>query len=95
MTGLFTPTCFNEFIILPGIDPMYVLLCPLISASSLNPPNEILVNFLFIERATEFASEVLPTPGGPTRHIIDPLSVLFNFFTARNSRILAFTSSSP
>ena len=51
---------------------MYVLLCPLISASSLIPPKEILINFLFVALAIDFPREVLPTPGGPTKHKIGP-----------------------
>ena len=55
---------------LPGSDPRYVLLWPLISASSLTPPRLILTNFLSSDLAIDFASEVLPTPGGPTRQRI-------------------------
>jgi hypothetical protein len=39
--------------------------------------------------------EVLPTPGGPTKHKILPWTELCNFPTAINSRILYLTSSRP
>ena len=54
--------------IFPGIEPMYVFLCPRISASSRTPPNESLENFLLTARAMDSPKEVLPTPGGPTKH---------------------------
>ena len=54
--------------IFPGIDPMYVLLCPLISDSSLTPPSDILTYFLLVARAIDSPNDVFPTPGGPTRH---------------------------
>ena len=58
---------------------MYVLRCPLISASSLTPPKDILTKFLPVAEAIDFPRDVLPTPGGPTKHKIGPFifSVLF------------------
>ena len=56
----------------PGREPMYVRRCPRISASSRTPPSEIRTNFRFIDRAIDCPSEVLPTPGGPTKHRIGP-----------------------
>lgn len=47
ITGLLVPQRFKAYLEIteiktPGNAPIYVLLCPLISASSLTPPNEIL-----------------------------------------------------
>jgi len=53
---------------------MYVLLCPLISASSLTPPRDMRTNFLPRAEAIEDANDVFPTPGGPTKHNIGPLA---------------------
>ena len=86
---------FMALIILPGIAPIYVLLCPLISASSLTPPRDILTKCLPSDLATDFAIDVLPTPGGPARHMIGPFRFLDSFLTARYSRILSLTSSRP
>lgn len=41
-TGLLTPTNRKPCIILPGMEPIYVLLCPLISDWSHTPPRAIL-----------------------------------------------------
>ncbi|OQC48611.1 MAG: hypothetical protein BWX58_01114 [Deltaproteobacteria bacterium ADurb.Bin026] len=79
--------------ILPGIEPTYVLLWPLISASSFTPPSDILTNFLPIALAIDFPSEVFPTPGGPTKQIMGPLISPFNFMTLKNSSILSLTFS--
>lgn len=95
ITGFATLTLKRVYIIVPGIDPMYVLLWPLISASSLTPPKAILANFLPRASAIDFPNEVFPTPGGPYKHIIDPLLLFFNCLTARNSTILFLTFSSP
>jgi len=54
--------------------PTYVLLCPLISASSLTPPRDMRTNFLPKEAAIEDAKDVFPTPGGPTKHNTGPLA---------------------
>ena len=51
--------------ILPGIAPIYVFLCPLISDSSLRPPSDILTYSLPKALAIDLPSDVLPTPGGP------------------------------
>jgi hypothetical protein len=48
-----------------------------------------------VEFAIDLPSEVLPTPGGPTRHNIGPLSLLVLFCTAKYSRILSLTLSNP
>jgi len=96
--------------IFPGIAPMYVRLCPLISASSRIPPTEKRKNFLPSARAIERPTEVLPTPGGPTKHTIEPAGALSSespplrarspvversFSTARYSAMRFFTSFSP
>ena len=60
-------------IILPGIAPIYVRLCPRISASSLTPPSDIRINSLPVALAIDLATEVFPVPGGPTRQRIGPL----------------------
>ena len=98
ITGLLTFTFFKASIILPGIAPIYVLLWPLISDSSWTPPKEILSNSLFIALAIDLPSEVLPTPGGPTRHNILGaflLLFLFNWLTAKFSSIVSFTCFNP
>ena len=96
ITGLLVPACFIFCIILPGRAPTYVRLCPLISASSRSPPRDILTNLRPIVFAIDFPNEVLPTPGGPTRHITCAL-IFFpaSFLTARNSIMRSFTSSRP
>jgi hypothetical protein len=45
--------------------------------------------------AIDLPSEVLPTPGGPTRHNIGPDSLLARVCTARYSTMRSFTLSSP
>src|SRR5687767_15882951 len=45
--------------------------------------------------AIDRASEVLPTPGGPTKHRIGPFIVGFSLRTARYSRMRSFAFSSP
>ena len=74
---------------------MYVLLWPLISASSRTPPRDIRVNFLLVALAIDSPSEVLPTPGGPTRHKTGAFKFFTLFWTAKYSKILSFTSSNP
>lgn len=54
--------------------PMYVLLCPRISASSFTPPSDIRMNFLPKAAEMDAAKDVFPTPGGPTKHKIGPLA---------------------
>src|ERR1041384_3187799 len=51
----------------PGSAPTYVRRWPRISASSRTPPSATRTNFRPSVRATDSPSEVLPTPGGPTR----------------------------
>ncbi len=94
-TGLLVPAFLRHWMIFPGSAPMYVLLWPRISASSLTPPREILTNFLPSALAIDFAREVLPTPGGPTKQRIGPFSLLTSFRTARYSRMRSLTFSSP
>nr|WP_318033329.1 hypothetical protein [Mycoplasmopsis cynos] len=72
-TGLETSAFKIPLIILPGIAPTYVLLCPRISLSSWTPPSEILINFLFKASATVFDKDVFPVPGGPTKQMIGTL----------------------
>src|SRR6186997_857543 len=52
---------------------MYVRRWPRISASSRMPPSEMRWNVRPSARAMERPSEVLPTPGGPTKHRIGSL----------------------
>ena len=56
----------------PGIEPMYVRRWPRISDSSRTPPTERRTNFRPSAFAIEWPSEVLPTPGGPTKQRIWP-----------------------
>ncbi len=58
MTGFSLPHVFNALTIFPGIAPTYVLLCPLRLEVSLSPPREILINFLFNERAIDSPIDV-------------------------------------
>ena len=95
ITGFSTSTYFNALIIFPGIAPTYVLLNPFRDEVSRSPPKDILWNYLPNALAIDSPIDVFPTPGGPTKHIILPYTVLFNFPTAINSRILYFTSSIP
>ena len=46
-------------------------------------------------RAIERASEVLPTPGGPTKQRIGPFTLGFSLRTARYSRMRSLTFSRP
>ena len=83
------------WIILPGKEPIYVLLWPLISASSLTPPKAILIYCRPVAWAMDLPNDVLPTPGGPTRHKIGPFNSFVLFCTAKNSIILSLTLSNP
>ncbi|MPM88209.1 hypothetical protein SDC9_135310 [bioreactor metagenome] len=96
INGLFAPHCFIFWMMRPGSAPTYVRLWPRISASSCIPPSDMLMNFRPIVRAIERPSEVLPTPGGPTKQITCA-RMLFpaRFLTARYSRMRFFTSSRP
>ena len=53
------------------------------------PPRDRRIYFLRIARATDLQSEVLPTPGGPTRQRIGPLIFFTWACTARYSMILS------
>ncbi len=77
----------------PGIAPMYVRRWPRISASSRTPPTESRANFRPSVRATDWPSEVLPTPGGPTKQRIWPAGSCLSFETARCSTIRSLTLS--
>ena len=94
-TGFEDVAFFIDFIILPGIAPIYVFLCPLISASSLKPPNDTLSYFLPKASAIDLPNDVFPTPGGPYKHKIGDFISPLNFKTARCSIILSFTFSNP
>ncbi|MPM63128.1 hypothetical protein SDC9_110008 [bioreactor metagenome] len=95
MRGFTVPACFIAFIILPGIALTYVFLCPLISASSLTPPRDILTYFLLSAFAIDLAIDVLPTPGGPTKQrIVEFVSSVF-ILTARYSVIRSLTFFRP
>src|ERR1700724_1714085 len=59
----------------PGSAPIYVRRWPRISASSRMPPRLILTNLRSRARAMLRPSDVLPTPGGPTKHRIGVCSV--------------------
>ena len=81
--------------IFPGIEPIYVFLCPLISASSLTPPNESLINSLLTDLAIDSPNDVFPTPGGPTKQRTGAFIFFTLFCTAKYSSILSFTSLRP
>jgi len=74
---------------------MYVLLWPIISASSFTPPTDILTKFLLVASAIDLARVVLPTPGGPDKQIMGDVKFLLICFTAKYSIILSFTLSNP
>ena len=65
------------------------------SASSVIPATLILIKFLLILSAIVLDRLVLPTPGGPTKHIIGLLILGLFFLTAKYSIILSFTSLRP
>src|SRR5262244_2431153 len=91
-TGFIAPACFSAWTIRPGIDPMYVRRCPRISASSRTPPSEMRTNSRPIARAIERPSDVLPTPGGPTKQRIGPRESPRSLRTPRNSRMRSLMS---
>ena len=72
ITGFSTSTCFKALTIFPGIAPTYVLLNPFNEDVSRSPPKEILWNYLPKDFAIDSPIDVLPAPGGPTKHIILP-----------------------
>ena len=73
---------------------MYVFLWPIISLTSSKPPTLILTNFLFKALAIDLAIVVFPTPGGPTKQIID-WSLSHISLVAIYSIILSFISFNP
>ena len=92
-TGFFVPASRSARMIVPGIAPMYVRRWPRISASSRTPPTETRTNLRPSARAIDWPSDVLPTPGGPTKARIGPESVFVSFWTARCSTIRSLTLS--
>ncbi len=77
----------------PGIAPTYVRRWPRISASSRTPPTEMRANSRPRARAIDWPSEVLPTPGGPTKARIEPVASRFSRATASCSMMRSFTFS--
>ena len=63
--------------------------------SSSTPPKDSLKNGLPRALAIDLPIEVLPTPGGPAKRMIEPLVEPFRAPTAMNSMILSLTSLSP
>ncbi len=94
-TGFEVPAVFMPFIMRPGIAPMYVFLWPRISASSSTPPRLMRTNLRPRERAMELATEVLPVPGGPTKHSMGAFMPPVSFNTARYSVMRSFIFSRP
>ncbi len=86
-TAFLEPARRRPWMICPGRAPMYVRRCPRISASSRMPPSEMRWNFRPMARAMERPSEVLPTPGGPTKQRMGSLPSGRIFLTARYSRM--------
>ena len=81
------------------IDPAHPRLigCHLIGsyASSRTPPRLMRTNLRPVALAIDWPSEVLPTPGGPTRQRIGALSRSTRCCTARYSMMRSLTFSSP
>ena len=59
------------------------------------PPSETRTNLRPIELAIDWASEVLPTPGGPRKQRIGPFTSGLSLRTARYSRTRSLTFSRP
>ena len=59
------------------------------------PPNAIRTYFRPVALAILCPKEVLPTPGGPTKHKIGPVNLLVRFCTAKYSKIRSLTFSKP
>src|SRR4026208_1821099 len=59
------------------------------------PPSDTRTNLRPSDSAIERASDVLPTPGGPTKHRIGPLTLGLSLRTARYSRIRSLAFSRP
>ncbi|OGL60936.1 MAG: hypothetical protein A3I72_04365 [Candidatus Tectomicrobia bacterium RIFCSPLOWO2_02_FULL_70_19] len=68
---------------------------PRISASSRTPPKETRTNFRPRALAMLLPSEVLPTPGGPTKQRMGPRMAWLRIFTAMCSRMRSFTFFRP
>ena len=68
-TGFTVPARFIIWMICPGKAPISASVAADL-ASSRTPPRESRTNFRPVARAIELASEVLPTPGGPTKQRI-------------------------
>ena len=94
-TGFLLPARRRPCTICPGRAPMYVRRWPRISASSRMPPSEMRWNLRPSARAIDLPSEVLPTPGGPTKHRIGSRPPGRIFFTARYSRMRSLIFSTP
>ncbi len=94
-TGLFEPAVLTDWMIRPGSAPMYVRRWPRISASSWMPPRLIRTNLRPIARATLLPSDVLPTPGGPTKARIGLRIWSASERTARYSRMRSLIFSRP
>ncbi|KAG1223048.1 hypothetical protein G6F68_020455 [Rhizopus microsporus] len=94
-SGLRTPPFDMFWPILPGMEPMYVRRWPRISASSRTPPKAMRTNLRFVALAMDWPREVLPTPGGPTRHRIGAFTLSTRCCTARYSRMRSLTFSRP
>ena len=70
LTGLLVPARRSACAISPGSAPTYVRRCPRMSAASETPPSEMRSNLRPSAFAMDLPSEVFPTPGGPTRHLM-------------------------
>ena len=77
----------------PAIAPTYVRRCPRITLSSLTPPSDTCTNLRPIAFAIDCATEVLPTPGAPTKQIICALTFLVKDITDNVSKIRSLTLS--
>ena len=94
-TGLFVPAVLMFWMTRPGSAPMYVRRWPRISASSWMPPRLMRTNLRFMARATLLPSDVLPTPGGPTKARIGLRILSARVRTARYSRMRSLIFSRP
>jgi hypothetical protein len=80
----------------PGMAPTYVRRWPRISASSRMPPSDTRTKRRPIAAAIERPSDVLPTPGGPTKQRIGlRMRAPASLRTAMYSRMRSLTLSSP
>ena len=92
-TGLFEPAWCIPWMMRPGIEPTYVRRWPRISASSFTPPSERRTNLRPRALAMDLPSDVLPTPGGPTKHSSGPFILSLSLRTARYSTMRSLTFS--